>query len=88
MTVSAGARLVHVATLLAFLGLALYFPYWWFGVVPFAVDNDIPQSEIDGLLVGTKLPDFYAMPVAENSAEETEAQKAAFMWCRFCHTLT
>jgi cytochrome c2 len=88
VSVSAGARILHAATLLAFLGLALYFPYLWFGVVPFAVDNDIPQSEIDRLLAGSNLPDYYAEPLPEVSAEEIEAQMAAFMWCRFCHTLT
>lgn len=88
MSVSAGARLLHAATLLAFLGFALYFPYLWFGVVPFAVDNDIPQSEIDRLLAGAHLPDYYAEPLPEISTAEAEAQKTAFMWCRFCHTLT
>lgn len=88
MTVSAGARFSHAATLLAFLGLALVFPYWWFGVVPFAGDEDITQSEIDRLLTGTNQPDYYAMPVPAVSVAEAEAQKAAFMWCRFCHTLT
>ena len=87
MGVSAGARFLQAAVLLAFLALALYFPYWWFGVVPFAVDNQIPQSQIDRLLAGTDLPDFYAAEPPAVSAEELEAQKAAFQWCRFCHTL-
>ena len=87
MSVSFGTRLLQAATLIAFLGLALYFPYWWFGVVPFAVDNDIPQSEIDRLLAGSQLPDYYAEPLAPISDEEYAAQKVAFTWCRFCHTL-
>jgi cytochrome c2 len=73
--------------LLAFLGLALYFPYWWFGVVPFAADNVVSQAEIDRLLAGQDLPDFYAAALAPISDEELAAQKEAFTWCRFCHTL-
>ena len=87
MSVSLAVRLLQAGTLLAFLFLALYFPYWWFGVVPFAVDNEIPQSEIERLLEGKNLPDFYAIELPEVSAEEYEAQKTAFTWCRFCHTL-
>lgn len=87
MSVSAGTRFLQAGALLAFLGLALYFPYWWFGVVPFAVDNEIPQSEIDLLLAGTDLPDYYAVELPAISEEEYEAQRAAFTWCRFCHTL-
>ena len=49
MAVSVGARLLHVAVLLGFLWLALYFPYLWFGVVPFAVENDISEAEIESL---------------------------------------
>ena len=87
MSVSATTRILQTGALVAFLVLALYFPYWWFGVVPFAVDNEIPQSEIDRLLEGRNLPDFYAAEPAPVSAEEFEAQKNAFTWCRFCHTL-
>ena len=87
MNISATTRILQAAVLLAFLGLALYFPFWWFGVVPFAVNNEIPQSEIDRLLAGKNLPDYYAEPMAEISAEAYEAQKLAFTWCRFCHTL-
>ena len=85
--VSAGARALQAATLLAFLVLALYFPYWWFGVVPFATDTVVPQSEIDRLLAGRNMPDYYAVELPEISDEEFAAQKAAFTWCRFCHTL-
>lgn len=87
MSVSVASRLLQTGALVAFLILALYFPYWWFGVVPFAVDNEIPQSQVDRLLVGSNLPDFYAAEPAPVSAEEFEAQKNAFTWCRFCHTL-
>lgn len=87
MTVSSGQRFLHALILLAFLGLALYFPYWWFGVVPFAVENKISQQQIDALLAGTDLPDYYAEPLPPISEEEYAAQKEAFTWCRFCHTL-
>jgi cytochrome c2 len=73
--------------LLAFLALAVFFPYLWFGVVPFATDDVFPQAEIDRLLAGKNLPDYYAEPLPPISAEELEAQKVAFTWCRFCHTL-
>jgi len=73
--------------LLAFLALAVFFPYLWFGVVPFATDDEFPQVEIDRLLAGRNLPDYYAEPLAPISAAELEAQKVAFTWCRFCHTL-
>jgi cytochrome c2 len=85
--VPAAVRLLHAVVLLAFFGLAMYFPYWWFGVVPIGSDEVIPQSEIDRLLTGTSLPDYYAQPLPPISDEELAAQKAAFMWCRFCHTL-
>lgn len=87
MSVSTGTRALHAGVLLAFLGLALYFPYWWFGVFPIGSDNIVPQAEIDRLLAGKNLPDYYAAPLPEISAEELAAQKAAFTWCRFCHTL-
>ena len=87
MSVSMGTRALHSLVLLAFFGLAAYFPYWWFGVVPIGSDNVVPQAEIDRLLAGTDLPDFYAEPLPEISDEELAAQKAAFTWCRFCHTL-
>jgi cytochrome c len=87
MSVSIGARSLHVGILAAFLALAIYFPYLWFGVVPFAVENDIPQTKLDELLAGKDLPDYYAESLPEISAEEFAAQKEAFTWCRFCHTL-
>lgn len=87
MSVSTGTRALHALVLLAFLGLALYFPYWWFGVFPFGSDNVVPQSEVDRLLAGKNLPDYYAEPLPEISAEDLARQKEAFTWCRFCHTL-
>lgn len=87
MSVSTGERWLHAGILLAFLGLALYFPYWWFGVVPFAVTNNISQDKIDTLMAGQSLPDFYAEPLPPISDAEYAAQKEAFTWCRFCHTL-
>jgi cytochrome c2 len=87
VSVSTGTRALHALVLLAFLGLALYFPYWWFGVYPIGSDNVMPQAEIDRLLAGKNLPDYYAEPLPELGAEDLAAQKAAFTWCRFCHTL-
>jgi cytochrome c2 len=87
MGVSAGARILQAGTLLAFLALALYFPYWWFGVVPFASDYEVPRSEIDRLLAGRNLPDYYAVAPPPIPDAERAAQKEAFTWCRFCHTL-
>jgi cytochrome c2 len=87
MSVSIATRGLHVLVLLGFLGLALYFPYWWFGVYPIGSDNIVAQAEIDRLLAGKNLPDYYAEPLPPISDEELAAQKAAFTWCRFCHTL-
>jgi cytochrome c len=85
--VSVATRLFHAGILLGFLALALYFPYLWFGVVPFAVDNDVSQKKIDQLLEGTNLPDYYATQMPAIPEEELSAQREAFTWCRFCHTL-
>ena len=87
MSVAIGARLLHAGILLGFLWLAVYFPYLWFGVVPFAVENNISQTRIDQFLAGKELPDYYAAPLPAISDEEYTAQKEAFTWCRFCHTL-
>lgn len=87
MSASTVHKLLHSVVLLAFLALALYFPYWWFGVVPFATDEKFSAAQIERLLEGTNLPDYYGQPLPEISAEEYEAQKVAFTWCRFCHTL-
>ncbi|MFQ5635093.1 MAG: c-type cytochrome [Gammaproteobacteria bacterium] len=80
-------RILQAAVLLAFLALALYFPYWWFGVVPFATNVELPQAEIDRLLAGRNLPDYYAAEPPPVSEDEYLAQKTAFTWCRFCHTV-
>jgi len=82
-----GARLIHGAVLSALLLLALYFPYWWFGVVPFSADYSVSQAQIDELLKGKNLIDYYAEPLAPISDAELAIQKEAFTWCRFCHTL-
>jgi cytochrome c len=87
VNVSAGARLFHVCALLSLLALALFFPYLWFGVVPFSPDTEVSQAEIDRLLAGIDVPNFYAAPLLAISDEELAAQKEAFTWCRFCHTL-
>ncbi len=86
-SVSFGARIFHSIALLGLLGFALYFPYLWFGVLPFGSDYQVSEQRIEELLVGLDLPDYYAVPAAEISAEELEAQRQAFTWCRFCHTL-
>ena len=87
MNASWGARLIHGAVLSALLLLALYFPYWWFGVVPFSADYSVSQAQIDELLKGKNLIDYYAEPLAPISDAELAIQKEAFTWCRFCHTL-
>lgn len=87
MSVSAGARLIHVGILGGLLALALYFPYWWFGVVPYSVDYEVSDAEIARLLQGVDLPDYYAEALPGISEEELASQKEAFTWCRFCHTL-
>ena len=45
------------------------------------------HADIAALLEGTDLPDFYAVALPPVSDEELAAQKEAFTWCRFCHTL-
>ena len=87
MNASWGARLIHGAVLSALLILALCFPYWWFGVVPFSADYSVSQAQIDKLLKGKNLIDYYAEPLAPISDAELAIQKEAFTWCRFCHTL-
>lgn len=87
MAVSTQARVLHVAVLGGLLALALYFPYLWFGVTPFNSDAEFSEAEIAAYLEGVQLPDYYAMPLPERSPQELAAQKEAFTWCRFCHTL-
>ena len=86
-TVTTGTRLLHAALLLALLGFCLYLPYLWFGVLPMGSDYQISENEIDRLLSGRDLPDYYAEPLPTISDEELAAQRDAFEWCRFCHTL-
>jgi len=85
--VSITARLLHVAILGAFLALALYFPYLWFGVTPFHTDVVVSSDEIEALKVGADDTDWYAQQLPERTEDELAAQKEAFQWCRFCHTL-
>ena len=87
MSVSTRAKLNIVLVLGGLLVLALYFPYLWFGVTPFSSDKVYSDAEIAALLEGVELPDFYAAPLPERSAEELARQKENFTWCRFCHTL-
>ncbi|MCP4000005.1 MAG: hypothetical protein GY727_03755 [Gammaproteobacteria bacterium] len=87
MSVSTGARVLHMVVLGGMLVLALYFPYLWFGVTPFTSDTEFSDEEVAQMLVGTDLPDFYAMPLPERTPEELAKQKENFTWCRFCHTL-
>lgn len=87
MAVSTRARVLHVSVLGGLLALALYFPYLWFGVTPFASDDEFSDADIAALLEGRDIPDFYAQPLPEISMEELAKQKADFTWCRFCHTL-
>ena len=87
MAVSAKAKFNIVLVLGGLMALALYFPYLWFGVTPFASDAEFSDAEIAELLEGKDLPDFYAQPLPEISVEELARQKETFTWCRFCHTL-
>lgn len=87
MDVPLTARLWHGFVLLALLALALYFPYWWFGVTPFGADYKVSDDEIERILDGRNLPDYYAVELPERTPEELAAQKESFTWCRFCHTL-
>jgi cytochrome c2 len=86
MTANA-ARTLQIASLLLVLVVALYFPYWWFGVVPYSTDYELTQQDLEALLAGKDIPDYYAQPLADIGAAELAEQKEAFMWCRFCHTL-
>jgi cytochrome c2 len=87
MSVSIGTRVFHVAVLAGLLALALYFPYLWFGVTPFASDAEYSDADVEALLDGSDLPDFYAKALPVRTEEELVAMKKAFTWCRFCHTL-
>ncbi len=86
-TLPISTRLLHVAILGGFLALALYFPYLWFGVTPFHTDVVVSDAEIEALKVGADTTDWYAEALPERTEQELAAQKEAFQWCRFCHTL-
>lgn len=86
-TVSAAARAWQVSVLGGLLVLALFFPYLWFGVTPFSSDYEVSPDELARLLEGKNLPDYYAVTLPQRTPEELAAQKEAFTWCRFCHTL-
>lgn len=85
--VTVGARISHAAVLGGLLALALFFPYLWFGVTPFSSSYQVSDAEIEALLEGKNLPDYYAMALPERTEAELAEQKEAFRWCRFCHTL-
>lgn len=87
MKVSATAKAVYVLVLLGLAGFALYFPYLWFGVVPFGSDYTISEAEIQALVADKAIPDYYAQSLPDISDTELAAQKESFLWCRFCHTL-
>jgi len=87
MAVSTAARVQQVIVLGGLLALALYFPYLWFGVTPFASDQEFSDAQVAALLEGRQIPDYYAEPLPEISMGELARQKADFTWCRFCHTL-
>ena len=63
MSVTPVARLTYVIILFAILGVATYLPYWWFGVVPYSADYKVSQAEIEQLLAGKDLADYYAEPM-------------------------
>ena len=83
MNVSIGTRVFHVAILGAFLALALYFPYLWFGVTPFHTDVVVSDAEIERLKVGADTTDYYAVELPVISDAELTSQAEAFQWCRF-----
>jgi len=87
VSVSIGNKFLFTVILLSFLALALYFPYWWFGVIPFSANNTVSQEKIEQFLAGKNIPDYYAEPLVDISDEQYAAQKESFTWCRFCHTL-
>jgi cytochrome c2 len=87
MSVSTRGKLNIVIVLGGLLLLALYFPYLWFGVTPFGSDTEFSDAEIAAFLDGKELPDFYAQDLPDITADELSEQKAAYSWCRFCHTL-
>jgi cytochrome c2 len=87
MSVSATAKINIVVMLGGLLALALYFPYLWFGVTPFGSDQEFSKADIQSLLADKDMPDFYAQSLPERTELEMSEMKAAYNWCRFCHTL-
>lgn len=87
MSVSVKAKFNIVVVLGGLLALALYFPYLWFGVTPFASDAEYSDEMVASLLAGQEFEDFYARELPERTEAELAEQKEAFTWCRFCHTL-
>lgn len=87
MNISLSVRLFHVAVLAAFLALALYFPYLWFGVTPFHTDVIVSEAELATLKVGADTTDWYAQALPARTDAELATQQESFQWCRFCHTL-
>lgn len=78
---------IQIGSLVILLLIALYFPYWWFGVVPYSTSYTVTEDEIVALLADKNIPDYYSQPLREISDRKLAEQKEAFMWCRFCHTL-
>ena len=78
MSVSPQARGFQFLVLGGLLALALYFPYLWFGVTPFGSDIEYSDAEIEELLTGTDLPDFYARALPERSEAELAKMKEDF----------
>jgi len=87
VSVPTSTRLLHVAILAAFLGLALLFPYVWFGVTPYRTDVVPTAADIDALKAGAVEVDFYAQELPEISEEDFKKLEEAYTWCRFCHTI-
>lgn len=87
MAVTGKAKFNIVLVLGGLLALALYFPYLWFGVTPFGSDEEWTPEQIAELTAGKAIPDYYAQPLPEITDQQLMEQKAAFQWCRFCHTL-
>ena len=76
MAVSAKAKFNIVLVLGGLMALALYFPYLWFGVTPFGSDQEFSDAEIQELLTGKDIPDFYAQALPERSMDELAEMKA------------
>jgi cytochrome c2 len=80
-------RFLHISILLFFLGLALLFPYVWFGVTPYRTDEVPTTEEIETLKQGSINIDWYAQELPEISEERSSQLEESYGWCRFCHTV-